>query len=228
MSDFLVSGAVVNALNMPSLTAEEATRLRPYMKLAGQLGSFAGQIMESFPKEIAIEYEGHAAELNIKPLTATALTAILSPQLDTVNMVNAPVICRERDIRVSETRRSEPTDYQSLIRLRVLGEKGERTVSGTLFGGSKPRLVEIEGISMEAELGPNMLFVRNQDKPGFVGNLGRVLGESKVNIATFHLGRKEPGGDAILLVAVDQPLNEMVLSQVCSIPDVLQTKILRF
>jgi D-3-phosphoglycerate dehydrogenase len=228
MADFLNTGAVVNALNMPSLTAEEAVRLKPYMRLVEQLGGFAGQLLESSPREIAIEYEGHAAELNVKPLTAIALTSLLAPQLDTVNMVNAPIVCHERDIRVSETRRTEPPDYQTLIRLRVVGDKGESTVSGTLFGGSKPRLVEVEGIPMEAELGPDMLFVRNQDKPGFVGNLGRTLGEAGVNIATFHLGRKETGGDAILLVSVDQPLDDLILAQVCAIPNVLQTKILRF
>jgi D-3-phosphoglycerate dehydrogenase len=228
IADFLLSGAVVNALNMPSLTAEEATRLRPYMKLVEQLGSFAGQLTESFPREIAIEYEGHAAELNVKPLTAMVLTSILARQLDTVNMVNAPVICRERDIRVSETRRTEPPDYQSVIRVSVRTETATRTVAGTLFGGSKPRVVEVEGIAMEAELGPSVLFIRNSDKPGFVGNLGRTLGEAGINIATFHLGRSAPGGDAILLAQVDQPLDDIVLAQVCAIPHVIQTKLLRF
>jgi D-3-phosphoglycerate dehydrogenase len=228
ISDFLLTGAVTNALNMPSLTAEEATRLAPYMKLAEQLGSFVGQLVESFPREIAVEFEGHAAELNVKPLTATALTSLLAPQLDSVTMVNAPVVCRERDIRVSETTRAEPTDYQTLVRIKVTTEIGMRSVAGTLFGGSKPRIVEVEGITMEAELGPHMLFVRNKDKPGFVGNLGRTLGQAGVNIATFHLGRVARGEDAILLVQVDDPLDDLVLDQVCAIPDVLQTQPMRF
>jgi D-3-phosphoglycerate dehydrogenase len=228
MADFLISGAVVNALNMPSLTAEEAMRLKPYMTLAQLLGSFAGQLTESFPREIAIEYEGHAGELNIKPLTATVLTAILAPQLDTVNMVNAPVICRERDIRVSETRRSEPIDYHTVIRVLVTTEQGTRSVAGTLFGGSKPRVIEVEGIAMEAELGANMLLIRNNDKPGFVGNVGRTLGEAGINIATFHLGRDAPGGNALVLTQVDQPIDDIVLAQVCAIPNVLQTRVLRF
>jgi D-3-phosphoglycerate dehydrogenase len=228
MADFLLTGAVANAINMPSLTAEEATRLRPYMKLVEQLGSFAGQLTESGIQEVVVEYEGHVAELNVKPLTAAALTALLAPQLDTVNMVNAPVIARERNIRVSETTRAEPTDYQTLIRLIVKGEKSTRTVAGTLFGGSKPRLVEVEGIAMEAELGPNVLFIRNKDKPGFVGNLGRTLGQNNVNIATFHLGRSAPGAEAVVLLQVDEPLNDIVIAEVCSLPNVLQTKALRF
>jgi len=228
MSDFLMTGAVANALNMPSLTAEEATRLKPYVKLAEQLGSFAGQLTESPLKAIAIEYEGHVAELNVKPLTAVVLTGLLTPLLDTVNMVNAPVICRERDIKVSETRSSVEGDFHILIRVTVTTERRTRSLAGTLFGGNKPRIVMIEGVPMEAELGANMLFVRNKDKPGFIGNLGRTLGEAGINIATFHLGRTAPGEDAICLVQVDQSLDELVLGQICTLPHVVQAKLLRF
>ncbi len=228
MSDFLLTGAVVNALNMPSLTAEEATRLRPYMKLAEQLGSFAGQLTESPIRAVAVEYEGHVAELNVKPLTAVMLKGLLAPQLDSVNMVNAPLLCRERDIRVSETRMTAEGDFHTLMRVTLTTERRTRSVAGTLFRGRQPRLVMIEDVPMEAELGANMLFVRNKDKPGFIGNLGRTLGEAGINIATFHLGRSAPGEDAICLVQVDQPLNELLLQQVCTIPDVLQAKLLRF
>src|SRR6267154_349796 len=228
MANFLTSGAVANAINMPALSAEEATRLKPYMKLVEQLGSFAGQMIERSIKTVTLEYEGHIAELNVKPLTAVALTALLGPSIGTVNMVNVAVICRERDIRVSETTRAEPTDYQTLIRLLVTGDARDHVVAGTLFGGDKPRLVEIEGIAMEAELGPAMLFVRNKDKPGFIGNLGRTLAENGVNIATLHLGRTAPGEDAIALIQVDQQLTDMVIDQVCSIPNVIRTKALRF
>ena len=228
MADFLLTGAVVNALNMPSLTAEDATRLRPYMKLAEQLGSFAGQLTESPMREVAVEYEGHVAELNVKPLTAVMLKGLLAPQLDSVNMVNAPLLCRERDIRVSETRMTAEGDFHTLMRVTLTTERRTRSVAGTLFRGRQPRLVMIENVPMEAELGANMLFVRNKDKPGFIGNLGRTLGEAGINIATFHLGRTAPAEDAICLVQVDQPLNELLLQQVCTIPDVLQAKLLRF
>ena len=228
MSDYLTTGAVVNALNMPSLTAEEAARLKPYLKLAGQLGSFAGQLTTYELKSIEIAYEGHAAELNVKPLTATILTAILAPQLDAVNMVNAPVICRERDIRVSETRVPALSDYQTLIRVSVSSERHKRSVAGTLFGGDKPRIVEIEGIALEAELGEHMLFVRNKDKPGFIGNLGRTMGEAGINIATLHLGRAAPGEDAICLAQVDQALSDDILECVRALPNVVQARALKF
>src|SRR5206468_9207108 len=123
-----------------------------------------------------------------------------------VNMVNAPVICRERDIRVSETRRAEPVDYQTLIRVVVETERRCREVAGTLFGGDKPRLVSVEGIALEAELGRNVLFVRNSDKPGFIGALGNALGAAAVNIAPLHLGRAAPGGVAVALAQVARTL----------------------
>lgn len=228
MADFLLTGAVSNAVNVPSLTAEEARRLNPYMKLAAQLGSFAGQLTETGITAVTVEYEGAAAELNVKPLTAIALTGLLSPQLASVNMVNAPVICRERDIRVSETRRAEPVDYQTLIRVTVTTERRTREVAGTLFAGDKPRIVSVEGIPLEAELGGNMLFVRNYDKPGFIGALGNALGSAEVNIATFHLGRTGPGQGAIALVEVDQPLTPAVLDTVRALSNTIQVKALRF
>ena len=149
-----MTGAVVNALNMPSLSAEERRGCKPYMRLAEQLGSFAGQITDVGLSEVRIEYRGHVAELNIKPLTAMALTALLRPQLETVNMVNAPVICRERNIRVERDALDRATDYQTLIRVRSTTGDKQRSVAGTLFGGDKPRIVEIEDIALEAELGP--------------------------------------------------------------------------
>jgi D-3-phosphoglycerate dehydrogenase / 2-oxoglutarate reductase len=228
MADFLLTGAVSNAVNMPSLSAEEARRLSPYMKLAEQLGSFAGQLTETGVRAVAVEYEGAIAELNVKPLTAIALTGLLAPQLAAVNMVNAPFVCRERDIRVSETRRAEPVDYQTLIRVIVTTERRRREVAGTLFGGDKPRLVSVEGIALEAELGHNVLFVRNYDRPGFVGALGHALGAAAVNIATFHLGRTAPGGEAIALVEVDQEVTPPILDTVRALPNVIQVKAMRF
>jgi D-3-phosphoglycerate dehydrogenase / 2-oxoglutarate reductase len=228
MADFLLTGAVANAVNMPSLSAEDALRLKPYMKLAAQIGSFAGQLNESEIKSVAIDYEGAIAALNIKPLTATALTGLLSPQLAAVNLVNAPVICRERDIRVSETLQPESGDYQMLMRITVTGESGARSVAGTVFAGDKPRLVAIEGIPLEAELGEHVLFVRNLDKPGFIGALGNTLGAASINIATFHLGRTAAGQDAICLIEVDQKLPPELLDSVRSLPHVIQVKSMKF
>ena len=228
MSDFLTVGAVTNALNMPSVSAEEAPRLRPYMKLAGQLGSFAGQLTESGLRAVAVEYEGHVAELNTRALTAIVLQGLLAPQMEGVNMVNAPVVARQRNIAVSETKHQRQGDYQALISLTVTTERRSRSVAGTLFGENRPRVVRIKGIDIEAELGPHMLYITNKDVPGIIGHLGTALAEADVNIATFHLGRANLGGDAIALIEVDEALTESVLETVRAIDGISQAKALSF
>ncbi|MEE8515035.1 MAG: NAD(P)-dependent oxidoreductase, partial [Alphaproteobacteria bacterium] len=229
MSDYLTTGAVVNALNVPSVSAEDAPKLMPYMLLAEQLGSFAGQLVRTGVKAVSIEYEGQVAGLNTHPLTSALLKGLLSPVLEagSVNMVNAPVIARDRDIDVTEVTNMRATDYQTQIHLQVQTENRIRTVTGTLFG-DKPRIVNVNGIVMEAELGANMLYVTNLDKPGFVGNLGRTLGDAGVNIATFELGRTTFGGEAIALVNVDQPLTTDIIAKVRAIPHVVQVQVLSF
>jgi D-3-phosphoglycerate dehydrogenase len=228
MADYLTTGAVINALNMPSVSAEDAPKLRPYMKLAEQLGSFAGQITESGLKSVTVEYEGHVADLNVKPLTALVLMGLLRPLLDSVNMVNAPVIARERDITLSETKREGASDYQTMIRVLVETDNRVRSLAGTLFGGEKPRIVGIEEVPIEAELSEHMLFIRNEDKPGFIGKLGTTLGEAGVNIATFHLGRTAPGENAIALVSVDQKIADSVLDKIRALPSVVRARALSF
>ena len=228
ISDFLLEGAVVNAINMPSMSADEATKLAPYMRLAHLLGSFAGQLTESGLLKVAIEYQGEAADLNHTPLTAILLEGLLSPVLETVNMVNAPVIARERDIEVTEIKHAKAVDYQTRIKLTVTTEKRVRSVCGTLFGGDKPRIIDIEGIELEAELSPHMLFTRNDDLPGLIGALGSAIGEAGLNIATFNLGRDKPGGNAIALIAVDDAVGENVLTKVAALPHITQAKALKF
>jgi len=228
MADYLLLGSVTNALNMPSVTAEEAPKLKPYMDLAKQLGGFAGQVTESGLKKVHIEYEGQAAGLNIKPLTSIILQSLLGPLLDSVNMVNAPVVAKERGIDVMESTNDKVGDYNTLIRVTVTTEHRSRDIAGTLYGDQSPRIVGIKGINMEAELGPHMLYVTNEDKPGFIGSLGSLLGDAGVNIATFHLGRHEAAGEAIALIEIDSELDASVLENVKNLPHVAQVKALNF
>ncbi len=231
MADYLLSGAVTNAINMPSVTAEEAPRLKPYMELARLLGGMAGQLTaaaEGAPQAIRVEYEGHVAELNRRPLTAAALAGVLGPLLGAVNMVNAPVVARERGIDVAETVVERRGDYASLLRITVVTAGQERSVAGTLVGEARPRLVEIKGIAVEADFAPHMLYVTNEDKPGFIGRFGMALANAGINIATFHLGRATSGGDAVCLVSLDGPLPEPVLAEVRRLPLVRQAVQLRF
>ncbi|MEM7023201.1 MAG: phosphoglycerate dehydrogenase [Pseudomonadota bacterium] len=228
MADYLNTGAVTNALNIPSVSAEEAPRLKPYMKLAAQLGSFAGQLTETGLRKATITYAGHVTELNTRPLTAAVLQGLLAPLLDSVNMVNAPSVARERNIAVTTVQEEAVQGFQTMIRLTVATERGERSVAGTLFQEKGPRLIEIRGIEMDARLGPHMLYIRNDDEPGLIGALGTALGDAGINIATFHLGRTKPGGDAIALIEVDQAIPSAVIQRICELPHVLQCKELRF
>ncbi len=227
ISDFLLTGAVTNALNMPSVSAEDAPKLKPYMKLVEYLGSFAGQITRTGIKAVNISYEGSVAELNTKPLTAIALSGLLRPMLDAVNMVSAPAIAKERNIGLSETKREGSAEYQTLVKLTVTTETQTRSVSGTLFAG-KPRLVEVNGIPVEAEFGAHMLFFTNKDKPGLIGKLGTSLGLAGVNIATFHLGRNAAGEDAVALVQIDGALKPDVLESLRAVPNVVRVESLSF
>jgi D-3-phosphoglycerate dehydrogenase / 2-oxoglutarate reductase len=227
MSDFLLTGAVINALNMPSISAEDAPKLQPYVKLVEQLGSFAGQITTSGMTSIAISYEGQVAELNTRPLSNVVLMGLLRPSLDSVNAVNAPVIAKDRGIKLSETKQDGPGNYHTLVRLKVETANGAFEIAGTLFNG-KPRIVVIDGVAIEAELAPAMLFLRNEDKPGFIGRLGTRLGEGKINIANFMLGRTGPGADAVCLIAVDAEIPAALLQDVKKLQGVVAAHTLKF
>jgi D-3-phosphoglycerate dehydrogenase len=226
MADFLTKGSVTNAVNIPSISAEDAAKLNPYLTLADQLGSFAGQLTETGLKSVAIEYEGTAATLNTKPITSVLLKGLLTPLVNSVNMVNAPTVAKERNISVSETKHDRKQEYNTLIRVTVTTDRQSRTLAGTLFNG-KPRIVEVHGVKLEAGLGARIIYVNNEDKPGLIGNLGKLLGDANINIANFHLGR---GGkdDAVALVEVDQTPSEDILSKVKTLPSVKQVKLLHF
>src|SRR5215471_4391440 len=228
MSDYLLRGAISNAVNFPSISAEEAPKLKPFIALAEKLGSFAGQLTESGINQVRLTYEGVVAQMNTKALTSAAVAGLLRPMLQEVNVVSAPIVAKERGIVVEEMRRDAEGDYDSLITLAVVTERQTRSVSGTVFADGRPRIVDIKGIRMDAEFAPSMLYVTNQDKPGFVGRFATLLAEAGINIATFHLGRESAGGNAIALVEIDGSVPAEVLSKVRHIPNVQQVKPLQF
>src|SRR6266571_5100698 len=228
MSDYLLSGAISNAVNFPSITAEEAPKLKPFVELAEKLGSFAGQLTETGINKVHLTYEGHVAEMKIKALTSAALSGLLRPMLGDVNVVSAPVVAKERGMVVDEIVRAAQSDYESLITVTITTERQERSVSGTVYADGKPRLVDIKGIRVDAEFGKSMIYVTNEDKPGFIGHFASLLGDAKINIATFHLGRNKPGGDAIALVEVDGKVPAELLAKVQALPQVKQAKALVF
>ena len=228
IADFLLTGGVTNALNMPSLSAEEAPKLRPYMALAEHLGALVGQLEGDAIKGINIEVEGAAAELNQKPITGAVLAGLMGVYSDTVNMVNAPFLAKERGLDVREVRHDREGDYSTLVRVTVTTAEGAKSVAGTLFANAEPRLVEIYGVKVEADLTGDMLYVVNVDAPGFIGRLGSTLGEAEVNIGTFHLGRRTAGGEAVLLLSVDAQVDDALKGKIAGLPGVKTAKALRF
>lgn len=227
ISDYLLTGAVANALNLPSMTAEEAPRLSPFVTLAELLGMFAGQLADAGLEEVQVEYEGEVARLNTRPLTAAVLAGIMRPLIPEVNMVSAPALLKERGTPFTESRHDGASVFGSLIRIGVRSGTEWRRVAGAVHAGA-PRIVEVKGMPLEAAFHPVMLYINNSDSPGFIGVLGSMLGEAKVNIATFHLGRRGPGEDAIAIVGVDQVVPDAVQEHLRRLPEVREVKVLRF
>ncbi|MER8686040.1 phosphoglycerate dehydrogenase [Mesorhizobium sp. M1136] len=228
MSDYLIKGAVSNAINMPSITAEEAPRLKPFVKLAEVLGAFVGQVTEDPIKEVEILFDGSTATMNTRALISATLAGLIRPQVSDVNMVSAPMMVKERGIIVAEVKRDKSGVFDGYIKLTVKTEHRTRSIAGTCFSDGKPRFIQIKGINLDAEVGQHMLYTTNADAPGIIGLLGTVCGENGVNIANFQLGRNRPGGDAIALLYLDAPFPEKVLAQVRSHKSIDSAKRLHF
>ena len=227
ISDYLKTGAILNAVNTFSLTAKEYTSVKPYLKLCSLLGGFAGQLTENAVKSVQVEFEGQAANINTQPLLQTIVFSLLKPTMDNVNVINSLLVAKSKSIAISEVKHQKQSEYQTLIKLIVTTDKQTRSVSGTLFGG-KPRVVEVKGIEIDAELSNHNLYISNEDKPGFIRDLSKVLADNNINIATFHLGRKASGKEAIALISTDSAIDNTIVENIKKIPLVIQAKYLQF
>ena len=228
MSDYLINGAVSNAINMPSISADEAPKLKPFVKLADVLGAFVGQVTDEPIKSVEILYDGSTAAMNTKALTSAALAGLIRSQVSDVNMVSAPIMVKERGVVVSEIKRDKTGVFDGYIKLTVTTGNNTRSIAGTVFSDGKPRFIQIKGINLDAEVGQHMVYTTNNDAPGIIGILGTTFGKHGVNIANFQLGRNRPGGDAIALLYVDEPVSEAVLDEVRAFPEILSAKPLVF
>jgi D-3-phosphoglycerate dehydrogenase len=228
MADYLLTGAVTNALNMPSVTAEEARVMGPWIRLAGHLGNFVGQMTDEPITAINVLYDGIAAGMNLAALNCAVIAGILRRANPDVNLVSAPVIARERGIHVSTTRQDQSGMFEGYIKVTVATEARERSVAGTVFSDGKPRFIQIKGINVDAEIGANMVYTTNEDVPGIIGALGRTMGENGVNIANFTLGRSHRGGEAIAILYVDDPVPEPILDTLRATGMFQQVKALQF
>ncbi len=212
MSNYLLDGAVENALNMPSMTAEEAKVMGPWVQLAGHLGSFIGQLTDEPIKAINILYDGTVAQMNLAALNCSVVAGIMARVNPDVNMVSAPVIAKDKGIKISTTNQDKSGAFEGYIKVTVVTDQRERSIAGTVFSDGKPRFIQIKGINIDAEIGQHMLYTTNEDVPGIIGLLGNTMGKNGVNIANFTLGRNEAGGEAIALLYVDTPVQGQVLT----------------
>ncbi len=228
MSNYLLTGAVENALNMPSITAEEAKVMGPWIELAGHEGAFIGQMTDEAITAINVLYDGVSADMNTDALTSAVVAGIMQATNPDVNMVSAPVIAKERGVKISTTTQDKSGAFEGYIKVTVVTEKRERSIAGTVFSDGKPRFIQIKGINIDAEIGEHMLYTTNDDVPGIIGTLGGVLGDNGVNIANFTLGRKASGDEAIALLYVDAPIDGAVVAALKATGKFKQVKPLQF
>ncbi|TCK99944.1 D-3-phosphoglycerate dehydrogenase [Shimia isoporae] len=228
MSNYLLTGAVENALNMPSVTAEEAKVMGPWIKLADHLGAFSGQMTDEPIKAINILYDGVVSDMNLAALNCAVVAGIMKKANPDVNMVSAPVVAKERGIQISTTNQDKSGTFDGYIKVTVVTEARERSIAGTVFSDGKPRFIQIKGINIDAEIGENMLYTTNEDVPGIIGTLGQTMGENGVNIANFTLGRADVGGEAIALLYVDAPVPTPIIDKLCQTGMFRQVKPLAF
>ena len=228
MADYLLRGAIANAVNAPSMTAEEAPKLKPFIALADGLGAFGGQIVDGSIESVRVTYEGAVAQHKVKALTAAVIAGLLRPAMPAINVVSAPGIARERGITIDEVLRDADADYESLVTLQFTSNGVEHTLEGTVFHDGRPRIVRIDGIKVDAQFAPLMLYFENEDRPGIIGRLAGAIGDAKLNIATFALGRDRVGGNAVALVEIDGELPHPVQAHVASVSGVKAMKVLRF
>jgi D-3-phosphoglycerate dehydrogenase len=228
MSDYLLTGAVSNALNMPSVTAEEAVVMGPWITLSGHLGAFIGQMTDEPIKAINILYDGQVSEMNLNALNCAVVAGIMKRANPDVNMVSAPVVAREKGIQISTTNQDKSGVFDGYVKVTVVTEKRERSIAGTVFSDGKPRFIQIKGINIDAEIGSHMLYTTNEDVPGIIGTLGQTLGANGVNIANFTLGRSVAKGEAIALLYIDDVVPPAAIKQLQETGLFTQVKELEF
>jgi D-3-phosphoglycerate dehydrogenase len=227
ISDYLVNGTIRNALNVPSIPAELLSHLGPYISLGEKLGSFQGQILKGGPEEITVEYSGDVVDYDVAPITIACIKGVLDQVLDLyVNFVNAPLVAKERGIKVVEVKSSRSIDFASAITIKVRTKEAESVVEGALFGKSEPRIVKIDKFFLDAVPEGNLLLLHNEDKPGVIGNVGTLLAENSVNIARLHLGREIAGGEAVSVWSIDTPLTRDLIGKVLDIPSIISAKVI--
>ena len=228
MVDFLKRGVVRYAVNVPSVSPELLEVLRPYLTLGEKLGSLQVQMADTLPKEVHVEYRGEVTQYDVAPLTLAVLKGLLTPVMESgVNYVNAPLVARERGIKVVESKSSQAGDFASSIFVKIMTDTQEREVEGAIFGSRNPKIVKVNGFYLEAVPEGYILILHNRDVPGVVGAIGTLLGHKGINIAGMELGRREKGGDAISFIHVDNEVPKETLDELRGLSQILSAELVK-
>jgi D-3-phosphoglycerate dehydrogenase len=226
--DYLIAGTVRNAVNVPSVPADQLPTLSPFISLAERMGLFQAQLCEGGLTQVLVEYSGEVANLKQEPITLAALKGLLTPTLqETVNYVNAPLIAKDRGIEVKVSKSGDTKEYTSLITIKVKAGRKELSISGTLNSKKEARIIQVDDFPMETVPEGDMLVLTNNDKPGVIGGIGMLLGKNGINIARMQFGREKQGGLAMSVVSIDSTASDAVLDQVKQLPNVLSVKQIR-
>ncbi len=226
ISDYLLNDVIVNSINVSPITIEEAPLLKPYLNLCQKLGKFGGQILENNIKNINITFRGGVAKINTKPLLSTLIASILSVKMESINLINAQVVAKQKNIEVITSFQETTESHEAEISIKITTEKEVFSFAGAIFAGYS-RIISIDGMPIEAEIARNMLYTSNNDKPGFIGALGTALGNANINIATFNLGRTG-SGEAVSLIEIDGKIDSELIKKLENISNVKKIKKLSF
>jgi D-3-phosphoglycerate dehydrogenase len=228
MVDFLARGVVRYAVNVPSVSPELLAVLRPYLTLGEKLGSLHTQMGGALPKEVQVEYRGDVTQYNVAPLTVAVLKGLLSPVMESaVNYVNAPMMAKERGIKIIESKGEEAGDFTSSLTVKAKNGKESLEVEGAIFGAKHPRIVRVNSFYLEAVPEGYILILQNKDVPGVVGAVGTILGNNGVNIAGMELGRSEKGGNAISFTHVDDAVTKKALDELRALPQIVSATLVK-
>jgi D-3-phosphoglycerate dehydrogenase len=227
ITDFLLHGTIRNAVNVSSVSAEILSSISPYIKLAEKLGLLIGQLISGALREVSVEYSGEVTQNGVAPITVAMLKGILSPILSgNINYVNAPVLARERGIKVMESISQDQENYTNLITIRAKHGREETSVAGALFGKHNPRILRLDNFLIEAVPEGHILLLYNYDKPGVIGNIGTTLWKNNINIGMMQFGRDQEGGIAVSLLHLDHPIPKEVLNQIMELPNIISTRLI--
>ncbi len=228
LRDFLRDGIIRNAVNFPSVSAEEFSRIRPFVELGERLGAFLAQMNDSRAQALGVRYYGDLAEGRNDMIVNAVLVGLFTPILSSgVTLVNARSVAADRGIEVIESRSSRPRNYTSLLSIKLHTSDGERWVEGAVFERTSPRLVLVDGIAVEAPLEGTMIVIRNNDQPGVIGEIGTILGRHGVNIANFALGREGTSAIGVVIIDETSPIPDAVLADLRKVKAIREVRIVR-